>query len=550
MLKLTIDNQVTQGAPGETILAVAAKLGVEIPTLCHNESLPHLNACMVCLVRDKKTGRMMPACSYPVEDGMDIDASSACVRQARHDALDLLLREHFGDCEAPCRRGCPAGLDIAAMMKAVADGNWAAAGRIVRATIPIPMILGEICPAPCEKVCRRKDVDAALRIRDIKGLAGRLSSENLSTSGAVTKPVAVVGGGPAGVSTAFFLKKKGYDVTIYERESSGWEALGAKVGTGFNLEIIREEYEKLEQAGLSYVNDREIKTATDLSDLLNRYAAVVLAGGQAMRENLDAMGVRAVNTGYATSLPGVFVCGAAREDCGKLAVRAVADAQKAAMEVQAFVEGEHAPPIAKKRFDSRAGTLTDLHLASLAAGAIADVANSDSPEILGLDKPRPWKLDALPSTQIHLDADTFNHQTIRPSNHPALKEAARREASRCMNCGCRAGESCQLRDYADDYDVSPPRALPPAVLMESPLIIRDHPSILFEPGKCIHCGLCVRLTEAAGEPFGLTFLGRGRGTRVAPPLGVSWAEAVTFSARQCAEICPTGALTLRDPSSI
>lgn len=511
MFKLTIDKQLAQAAPGETILSVATGLGIDIPTLCHDTRLPHLNACMVCLVRDMKTDRMIPACSYPVEDGMDIDASSGAVIQARRDALELLLREHFGDCEAPCRRGCPACLDIAAMMKAVVGGNWAAAGDIVRERIPIPMILGEICPAPCEKTCRRKAVDSALSIREIKGAVGCFSSAKPATNKPTGKCVAVVGGGPAGVSTAWFLRENGYAVTIYEREASPWEALVKKLGEGLKPETARGEYEKLEKAGISFICGRAVQTRDDLLTLSHEHAAVVLAGGSAMRTILEVMEVAVLTEGYKTSVTGVFTCGSLREDCGKMAVRAVADAQRAAAEVHAFITGDSGTAALKKRFDSRAGILTETQLASLAENA--------SPTE---EHPSPYDLN-------------LNNEA-----------GVRREAGRCMNCGCQAGETCQLRGYAEAYDLSSARAHPPAVVMESPLIIRDHPDILFELGKCIHCGLCARLTEVEGEPFGLTFIGRGRAARLAPPLGVSWADALTLSARKCVDICPTGALTIRD----
>ncbi|MDT8391180.1 MAG: FAD-dependent oxidoreductase [Lentisphaeria bacterium] len=515
MVNLTIDTLSTEAAPGETVLSVAKGLGIDIPTLCHDSRLPHVNACMVCLVRDIKADRMIPACSYPVEDGMEIDASSAAVRHARRDALELLSREHFGDCEAPCRRGCPGGLDISAMMKAVAAGDWQAAGNVVRDRIPIPMMLGEICPAPCEKTCRRKAVDTALRIREIKGAVGWFApvveGAPADHSG---RHVAVIGAGPAGVSAAYFLRRKGYGVTVYEREARPWDALTGKLGGSLNPETARLEYDHLKQAGVSFVCGRDIRARDDLSALLDGHAAIVLAGGHDMRTILESMAVEILKDGRMTSVAGVFACGSLREDCGKMAVRAVAAAQDAAAAVDAFIKGD-TRPAAARRFDSRAGTLTERQVMSLAENALRGGPGAHCPEGM----------------------------------NPRDEASVREEAGRCMSCGCRAGEACRLRRYAEDYHVPQVRAHPPAVVMSSPLIIRDHPDILFEPGKCIHCGLCARLAEAEGEPFGLTFLGRGRGARLAPPLGVSWADALTVSARACADICPTGALTVRgDPA--
>ena len=76
----------------------------------------------------------------------------------------------------------------------------------------------------------------------------------------------------------------------------------------------------------------------------------------------------------------------------------------------------------------------------------------------------------------------------------------------------------------------------------------SHPDLVYEPGKCVACGLCVEVTRAVGEPLGLTFVGRGFEVRVAAPLGEDLAAALRDAAVACAEACPTGALVLRSPA--
>ena len=70
--------------------------------------------------------------------------------------------------------------------------------------------------------------------------------------------------------------------------------------------------------------------------------------------------------------------------------------------------------------------------------------------------------------------------------------------------------------------------------------------MIYEPGKCIKCGLCVRITEEAGERLGLTFLGRGFDVRVDVPFNESLEEALEKVAEQCVEACPTGALAFKE----
>jgi predicted molibdopterin-dependent oxidoreductase YjgC len=73
----------------------------------------------------------------------------------------------------------------------------------------------------------------------------------------------------------------------------------------------------------------------------------------------------------------------------------------------------------------------------------------------------------------------------------------------------------------------------------------SHPEIVFEPGKCILCGVCVEVARQAGEDWGIAFYGRGFDTVVAPPLDRPMAEAFKKSGRRAAELCPTGALMLK-----
>jgi NADH dehydrogenase/NADH:ubiquinone oxidoreductase subunit G len=73
----------------------------------------------------------------------------------------------------------------------------------------------------------------------------------------------------------------------------------------------------------------------------------------------------------------------------------------------------------------------------------------------------------------------------------------------------------------------------------------DHPEIVYEPGKCIACGICLTIAEEAREPLGLAFIGRGFQVRVGVPLGRSVAEGLRTSAKAAAEACPTGAIAVK-----
>ena len=103
------------------------------------------------------------------------------------------------------------------------------------------------------------------------------------------------------------------------------------------------------------------------------------------------------------------------------------------------------------------------------------------------------------------------------------------QASRCLHCDCRGTTSCKLRKYAAQYGANPRRFKAERRVFEQDA---RHADVIYEPGKCIDCGLCIQIAEAAGEPLGLTFVGRGFDVRVAVPLDRSLAEALFESRRR------------------
>ena len=108
MPRLTLDNRAVEVPPGSTVLDACRALGIAIPTLCHLEGFDPCTSCMLCVVKNRKTGRLIPSCTAPAQEGLEIETDSEEIGTARKTALELLLGEHLGDCEGPCRRVCPA----------------------------------------------------------------------------------------------------------------------------------------------------------------------------------------------------------------------------------------------------------------------------------------------------------------------------------------------------------------------------------------------------------------------------------------------------------
>jgi len=111
MIHLKINGKLFKAPEDKTILEVAREAGYTIPTMCHLDGHDHFPSCMICVVRDVNTGKMMPSCTTKVTESMDIVTDDVEVRDARKMGLELLLSDHIGDCEAPCQTNCPAYMD-------------------------------------------------------------------------------------------------------------------------------------------------------------------------------------------------------------------------------------------------------------------------------------------------------------------------------------------------------------------------------------------------------------------------------------------------------
>ena len=220
-ISLTINQQVVTAAPGTSILEAATAAGIVIPTLCFNKSLEETGACWMCIVEIKGKNRFVPACDTPVSDGMVIETENDTLSSMRRQSLERIIQEHSGDCLGPCEITCPAGCDIPGFVAAIASHDDARAIAIIKQTIPLPGILGRVCPAPCEDECRRHGVDQPVSICALKRYAADKDAERaesytpecVPTTG---KKVAIVGSGPAGLTAAWFLLCNGHEVTIIE----------------------------------------------------------------------------------------------------------------------------------------------------------------------------------------------------------------------------------------------------------------------------------------------------------------------------------------------
>jgi len=303
LVKLFIDGRRLQVNPRMTILEAAHANSIEIPTLCNDPRLAPVGNCGLCLVEVVETG-LVYACQTSVAEGMEVTTLNPEIAEARKQRLTEYLTSHNAYCEPPCHNACPARIDISAYLAAIARGDDAEAIRIVKKRLPLPRIIGRICPRPCENACRRTQVDGEpVAICQLKRFAGdralsgdsRIHEETEAPTG---KKIAIIGAGPSGLSAAYYLALDGHQVTIYEANSQA----GGMTLTGippFRLprSIIQEEVDEILKLGVELRLNSRLGTDFTLESLKSEgYDATYLAigaqrGSTGRIENAEGSGV-------------------------------------------------------------------------------------------------------------------------------------------------------------------------------------------------------------------------------------------------------------------
>ena len=561
MPKLRIDSREIEVEPGTTVLAAARRLGIEIPTLCFLEACEPPTSCFVCVVKIKGRPGLIPSCATVATDGMEVESESEEVREARRMALELLLSDHLGDCVGPCHAVCPAHMDIPLMIRQIAAGNLRDAVITVKERIPLPAVLGRICPAPCEKGCRRAQHDAALSICLLKRHVGDADLASDTPWLPARKPttgkrVAIVGAGPAGLSAAWYLLQEGHACILFDDH----EKPGGMLRYGVPQDRLPGEALDGEIAVIARLGAQFCFSAAigKVAELRGRYDAVLFAVGELKKGEAERLGLPASDHGIqadkqtlATPLPGVFAAGGAIRP-QRMAVRSVADGKAVAVSIGQFLTGQ--PVTGERRlFSTHIGKLRDGEMAAFLEGASA-AARVEPSGGLSQDIPPAGSNARGRVNEAGLAAPNERRQAAsayppagigtrgREGGAGFLDSEARQEALRCLHCDCRKPVSCRLRRWADLYDASSGRYKTDRRTFEQHA---NHPDILYEPGKCIRCGLCVQICARAGEELGLTFIGRGFDVQVGVPFSRTLADGLQKVAAECAAACPTGALALR-----
>jgi len=406
-------------------------------------------------------------------------------------------------------------MDVPGMLRQIAALEPRRAIALVKNDIALPAVLGRVCPKPCEKGCRRAASDGSVAVCQLKRF---VADKDLADATPYVPPcdpptgkrVAVIGAGPSGLSAAYYLTQRGHACTLFDDQSLPGGRLRHEFSpTELPLDILDAEINALLRVGVKLLPGQPVDAAR-FQELRGQFDAVLVACGTRVKDEAAAWGLHVGTRGipvtrdtFETNLPGVFATGNAIRTKG-LIVRSVADGKEAACAMHQFLCG---------------GPVT------------------------GVEKPfsvRRGRLDGDELRDFVSSASLTGRQDPSASGYTA--EQAAEQAGRCLHCDCQGLETCKLRRYAAQYGADPGRY--PAPHHRFPQIAQPG-HVVYEPGKCINCGLCIEIVTASGLRPGLSFVGRGFDVRVGVPFDRSFDEALAQVAEKCVEACPTAALSIK-----
>ena len=284
MINLTINGKQITAPEGSTILEAARLNDIYIPTLCYDKAVEVYGACGLCVVEAEGIPKLLRSCSAKASEGMVINTESDRVVQSRKIAMELLMSDHDGDCVATFQLNCPAHTDCQGYVGLIANGEYESALKLIKNKIPLPASIGRVCPHPCEKACRRKNVEEPINIAQLKAFAAdmdlKADSYTPDVAASTGKKVAIIGGGPAGLTAAYYLAIMGHSVTVYDMMGK----MGGMLRYGipqYRLpkDVLDREIAIIEKTGVKLVNNVKLGKDFTIKSLKAENDAVIVAVG-------------------------------------------------------------------------------------------------------------------------------------------------------------------------------------------------------------------------------------------------------------------------------
>ena len=294
-IKYIIDGKVVTAEPSDTILTSALRAGIHIPSLCYDKRTEIYGACGLCVVEAEKVPKLLRACSAKPQEGYIVHTKTPRTIRARRAALELLLSDHTGDCRGPCKLNCPAMTDCQKYVKEIAEGRYKDAVNTIYDVFPLPASIGRICPHPCEDACRREMVEEPISIAFLKAfVADKVLEEDpyvIQTAPDTGKRVAIIGGGPAGLTAAYLLRRLGHSVNLFDQQPK----MGGMLRYGipeYRLpkDVLDKEIKIIEDSGVVMINNAKLVRDITFERMGEEYDSVLLAIGAWKSQGMNVPG--------------------------------------------------------------------------------------------------------------------------------------------------------------------------------------------------------------------------------------------------------------------
>jgi formate dehydrogenase major subunit len=291
-IKLTINGKEILTTPGKTILEVVNEHKIDkIPTLCYDKRIEPYGSCFLCVVEIEGMNKLVPSCCTPVTNGMVIHTDNERIRSSRKTALELLFSNHYADCIGPCIDNCPSNVDAQGYIALISLGKYEEALELIKKQNPLPLSIGRVCVRDCELACRRDIVDEPVAINNLKRYVADIDAKHKwipEIKPNKNKNVAVIGGGPSGLTCAYYLTLEGYSVTIFEKLPE----LGGMLKYGipeYRLpkKVLNDEIKWIIDLGINVKTNIEMGKDFNINSLFNNgFDAIYIAVGAHKASNM------------------------------------------------------------------------------------------------------------------------------------------------------------------------------------------------------------------------------------------------------------------------
>jgi len=249
-------------------------------------------------------GKTVPKPIFDLMDHFE-DVFLACVKNKEHSKDYHKKLGYIAKVTAPCSDVCPANVDIPGYIEGVRDLRFGDSLKATRQTMPLAHVCGRVCPHPCEDACRRANLDEAISIMELKRLGADYESDHglgflhsVEKKDTIAKKVAVVGAGPAGLSTAYYLAAEGIDVDVYEE----LPVLGGEVAVGvpqyrMPIEKYNHDIECVKDMGVNFITNFKV-TPQEMRRFEKEYDATMIAIGTRISKKVRCSNERPEIKGY------------------------------------------------------------------------------------------------------------------------------------------------------------------------------------------------------------------------------------------------------------